>query len=136
MGRNLLGVAAGFIVWIIAWFGGEQILSAIWPEAIGVPQRAFQAAVENGGPFMADTALLLVHCALVSIVSILSGALTASITGEGNRAPMILGGLLLVLGLAKAAMSWSFVPLWYHIAFTALLVLMAMIGGRLRTTTK
>jgi hypothetical protein len=32
-------------------------------------------------------------------------------------------------------MSWPYVPLWYHVVFTALLVPMTILGGRLKTTT-
>lgn len=133
MVRIVLGVIAGFFAWMIAWFGGEKILSAIWP-AFGVHQRAFQAAIENGGQFSADTTMLLVHVVLGSVVSVISGFLAALIAGENKRAPLVLGLLLLVLALLKASMSWPYVPIWYHVIFTAILLPMTIIGGRLKTT--
>lgn len=123
MVRIVLGVIAGFVGWLIVWFGSEKILSAIWPESIGAHQRAFEEALTKGGPFTANTTLLLVHIVLVSIVSVMSGFLAALIAGENKRAPLVLGGLLLALGIAKAVMSWRYVPIWYHVSFTALLVL-------------
>ena len=78
--RIVLGVIVGFFSWAIAWFGGEKILSVIWP-AFGANQRAFQAAVENGGQFTANTSLLLTHIVLGSIVSVLAGFLAALIAG-------------------------------------------------------
>ena len=134
MVRIVLGVMAGFISWLIAWFGSEKILSAIWPEGFGAPQRAFQAAIENGGQFTADTRLLLTHIVLGSIVSVMSGILAALIAGENTRAPLVLGFVLLALGLLKAVMSWSYVPIWYHVIFTAILLPMAIMGGKLITT--
>ena len=85
MVRIVLGVIAGFFAWSIVWVGSEKILSAIWPE-FGVHQRAFQAAIENGGQFTADTTMLLTHIVLGSIVSVMSGFLAALIAGENARA--------------------------------------------------
>lgn len=133
--RIALGVIAGFIAWAIVWVGSEKILSAIWPEGFGAPQRAFQAAITNGGQFTADTRLLLMHIVLGSIVSVMSGYLAALSAGENTRAPLVLGFLLLAFGLLKAVMSWPYVPIWYHVIFTALLVPMAILGGKLYTTT-
>ena len=134
MVRIVLGVIAGFIAWSIAWVGGEKVLSAMMPEGFGAQQRAFQAAVENGGQFTADTTLLLTHIVLGSIVSVISGFLAALIARENRRAPLVLGFLLLALGLLKAVLSWPYVPLWYQVIFTALLLPMTIMGGKLKTT--
>jgi hypothetical protein len=130
--RIVLGVIVGFFAWMIAWFGGEKIISAVWP-AFGAHQAAFQAAIETGGQFTADTRPLLAHIVLGSIVSVISGFLAALVAGENKRAPLVLGFLLLALGLLKAVMSWQYVPVWYHVIFTAILLPMTIIGGRLRT---
>ena len=133
--RIVLGVIAGFFAWLIVWVGSEKILSAIWP-AFGVHQRAFEEAVKNGGQFTADTTMLLTHIVLGSIVSVMSGSLAALIAGENTRAPLVVGCLLLAMGILKAVMSWPYVPIWYHVIFTAILLPMAIIGGKLITTTK
>ena len=132
--RIVLGVIAGFFAWVIVWVGSEKILSAIWP-AFGVHQRAFEEAVKNGGQFTADTTMLLTHIVLGSIVSVMAGSLAALIAGENTRAPLVVGFLLLALGLLKAVMSWQYVPIWYHVIFTAILLPMAIMGGKLITTT-
>jgi hypothetical protein len=98
MVRIVLGVVAGFFGWLIAWFGSEKILSAIWPEGFGVHQRAFEAAITNGGQFTANSRLLLIHIVLASIVSVFSGFLAARIAAEHMRVPLILGCLLLAMG--------------------------------------
>jgi hypothetical protein len=131
--RIVLGVIAGFISWMIVWVGVEKILSAILPEWYGAPQLAFQNAVENGGQFTAETHLLLAHVVIGAIVSAMAGYLAALTAGENTRAPMVLGFLLLMMGLAKAYMSWPYVPLWYHVIFTAMLIPMAILGGKLRS---
>jgi hypothetical protein len=135
MVRIALGVIAGFFAWMIAWFGSEKILSAIWPVGFGAHQRAFEEAVKNGGQFTADTTMLLTHIVMGSIVSVMSGSLAALSAGENRRAPLVLGLLLLALGLLKMVMSWPYVPIWYHVIFTAILLPMAIMGGKLITTT-
>ena len=133
MVRIVLGVIAGFFAWVIAWFGGEKILSSIWPQ-FGANQAGFQAAIENGIQFTADTTMLLTHIVLGSIVSVISGFLAAMIAGGNKRAPLALGFLLLAFGLLKAAMSWPYAPIWYHLIFTALLLPMTIVGGKMKTT--
>jgi hypothetical protein len=137
MVRIVLGVISGFISWVIVWFGSEKILSAIWP-AFGVHQLAFEAAIKNGpaaSGFTADTTMLLTHIVLGSIVSVMSGFLAALIAGGNTRAPLVLGFLLVALGFLKVVMSWRYVPIWYHVAFTVVLFPMAILGGKLITTT-
>ena len=135
MVRIVLGVIAGFFAWVIAWVAIEKILSAALPEWYGAPQLAFQNAVENGGEFTAETRLLLMHLVIGSVVSLMAGYLAGSVAGENARAPLAVGCVLLVLGLLKAVMSWPYVPIWYHLLFTALLLPAAIVGGKLYTTT-
>jgi hypothetical protein len=128
--RIVLGSIGGFIGWIILWVGIEKGLSAMWP-AFGVHQKAFEDAIKNGGQFTADSTMLLTHIVMGSIVSILAGALAALIAGENSKAPLVAGSLLLLMGIAKAVMSWQYVPIWYHVIFTAMLLPLAIVGGRL-----
>lgn len=130
--RTILGVIAGFLAWGIVWFGSETVLSAVWPD-FGSHQAAFQEAIEHGGPFTADAGKLAVHIVLAVMVSAIAGFLSATVSGESKRAPLILGFLLLAVGLMKAAMSWPYVPVWYHVLFTAVLLPMAVGGGKLKT---
>lgn len=132
MVRIILGAIVGFIAWSIIWVGSEKILSAIFPEWFGVHQASFEAAVENGGLFMADTTILLSNIVRGSIISVISGFLAALIAGENNRSPLILGILLIAFGLFIVVMSWNYVPLWYHVIFTALLIPMTILGGKWR----
>src|ERR1700685_213958 len=126
-----LGVIAGFFAWIIVWFASEKLLSAIFPEGFGAHQRAFQAAIENHSEFTADTSLLLTHIVLGLFVSALAGFLAALTAGENMLAPLILGILLVAFGVLKAVMSWRYAPIWYQVAFTALLFPMVFVGGKL-----
>jgi hypothetical protein len=130
--RIVLGVIAGFIAWLMVWIGVEKILSAVWP-AFGVHQKAFEDVIKNGGQFTADNTMLLTHIVVGSIIAVGSGSLAALVAGENSRAPLIVGILLLLMGVLKAVMSWQYVPIWYHVIFTAILLPMAILGGRLTT---
>jgi len=135
MVRIILGAIAGFFAWSIVWVGSEKILSAIWPQWYGAHQVAFEAAIANGGQFTPDTTILLMNIVRGSIVSAMSGFLAAVIAGGNKRSPLILGVLLLAFDLLIVVLSWRLVPLWYGIIFTALLIPMTIIGGRLKKTT-
>jgi hypothetical protein len=128
--RIILGVVGGFIAWLIVWVGVEKIISAVWP-AFGVHQRAFENAIKNGGEFTADSTMLLMHIVLGSVISVGAGALAALVAGENARAPLFVGILLLAMGVLKAVMSWQYIPIWYHVIFTAMLLPMAFLGGKL-----
>jgi hypothetical protein len=129
--RATLGVVAGFFAWIIIWVGSEKIFSALSPDWYGAHQLAFTSVIKNGGQFSADATILVIHVICASVIAAIAGFLTALISRENKRAPLILGLVLLALGLLKAVMSWPYVPIWYHVMFTAVLVPMAMLGGRL-----
>jgi hypothetical protein len=62
---------------------------------------------------------------------VMSGFLAALIAGENKRAPLVLGFLLAAFGILKVVLSWPYVPLWYHVIFTALLIPMTTMGGKL-----
>ena len=134
MGRIVLGAIAGFFAWSIVWIGSEKILSAIWPEWYGAHQTAFEAAIANGGQFTPDTTILVMNIVRGSIVSMMSGFLAALIAGENKRSPLILGFLLVAFDLLIVVLSWRHVPLWYGVIFTALLIPMTIMGGKLKTT--
>ena len=133
MVRTILGVVAGFFAWMIVWFGFELALSAVWPE-FGAHQAAFQEAIEHDGPFTPNSTILVIHVVLASMVSAIAGLVAAWVAGGIKRVPLIVAFLLLAVGLLKAVMSWSYVPVWYHVLFTAVLLPMTILGGRLRTS--
>ena len=73
---------------------------------------------------------------LVPFVSLAAGFVAAVIARENKRAPIVLGFILLAMGFAKMAMTWSYVPIWYHALFTSTLILMPIASGKLKSGTK
>jgi hypothetical protein len=65
----------------------------------------------------------------------IAGASAALVARENSRAAMAVGFLLLALGIMKAVMSWPYVPVWYHVVFTAMLLPLAILGGNVINKT-
>lgn len=131
--RIVLAVIVGFLAWPIVFIGSEMILSAMWPEWYGAHQRAFTAAIKTGSAFTADNGILLIHIVCASVGAVVSGFLAALIARDNKRAPLIVGVVLTAVALLKAVMAWPYVPIWYHVIFTAVLIPMAIIGGKLKS---
>jgi hypothetical protein len=122
MGKIILGVIAGFIVWTVIFVGGESVLRAISP-SLAAPESA---------AFVDSTALLVGYLIRSIIASILAGLTAAFIAKENSRTPLALGIILLIVGLLVQIGAWNMLPVWYHLAFLILLVPMTILGGKLR----
>ncbi len=130
MGRIILGAIVGFVAWSAIWVGSEKAMSAIWPDWYGVHQAAFEKAVTEGGDFTPDTTILVMNVIRGSILAILCGFLAAVIARENRRSPLILGILLAAFCVMIMSMSMSYIPIWYPIIFTVVMIPMAMLGGK------
>jgi hypothetical protein len=122
MGRIVLAVIAGFLLWSILWFVAGQVVLAIEPDAYGPDGRT-----------VTNSALLLLFVIVALVVSVVSGWLAALLGRDGGRrAAMILAGLLLAVGLVVEIASWAYAPVWYHLVFLGLLVPATMVGAALK----
>ena len=135
MGRIILGVIAGFILWSILWIGSDQLLMAVWPEWYGEHQIMFQFAMNENKPFVPDSTILIMHIIRSIIISIIAGFFAAMIAKENSRSTLALGVLLLAFGTTVQLMAWNYLPIWYHLIFLVLLVPMTILGGKLKSTT-
>jgi hypothetical protein len=132
MVRIILAVIAGFLAWSIMWVGSEQVLSAVFPDWFGAHQIAFEKAMFNKEAFAPDSTILILNVVRGIIVTILTGFLAAVIAGENRRSTLILGILLLIFGLVVVALTWTLIPVWYHVVFSLMLVPMTILGGKLK----
>lgn len=133
--RIILAAIVGFVIWSVLWLGSEKALSALSPGWLGANQAAFEAAVSKGGDYTPDTSILILNIVRGSIVSVVTGFIAALIAGENRRTPWILGTMLVAFGLLVVVMSWKYIPVWYHVVFTLLLVPMTWVGARLKGPT-
>jgi hypothetical protein len=132
--RVIFGVIAGFVAWSILWVGSDQVLMTLSPDWYGAHQEAFQKAMFNKSEFTPDNTILAMHLVRAAIITLMSGFLAAFIARGNPNAPLGLGILLLIAGIAVEAMAWSYLPIWYHLIFLALLLPMSILGGRLKRT--
>ena len=130
--RVVLGVIAGFIAWSILWLGSDQVLMMISPGWYGAHQLAFQKAMFNKTEFTPENTILGMHLLRAVIITLMCGFLAAVIARGNRNAPLGLGILLLTFGAFVQAVAWSYLPVWYHIIFLALLIPMSILGGRLK----
>lgn len=132
MVRIILGIIVGFVVWTILWLGSEQTLSSLSPDWWGAHQIAFERAAVNGESFTVGTSILIVNMIRGAVITVISGFVAALIAGENKLSTVILGVLLLAFGLYVVAMTWSMIPVWYHVLFSAMLIPLTILGGRLK----
>ena len=133
MGRLGLAVIVGLFARALMWAASDTLFAAVWPGWFGAHEIAFQGTSYDRGTFTADSTILLTHVVFACLISTISGYIAALIARETRRAPLILGCMVLGLGLVKATMSWSYVPLWYHVVFTAFLLPMTVLGGKFKS---
>jgi hypothetical protein len=131
MGRIILGVIAGFVVWSIVWVGSAQVLGAVWPEYSEYNLRA-ERAIANGESLDTSWMIALVNLIRSFITSILAGYMAALVAGEYGRTTLALGVILVLVGIGVEYGTWNLAPAWYHILFVLFLLPMTVLGGKLR----
>ncbi|HUO87945.1 MAG TPA: hypothetical protein VMU08_02125 [Rhizomicrobium sp.] len=112
---------AGIVTWLAVVTGVSLALRA------GVPALAADLAKH------ATMTALWERLAISFLGSLLGGLVAALVSGERMRAPLIAGVLLLLWwGTYHVTMIWNQFPVWYHLTFFVSLVLLSVLGGRLR----
>ena len=132
--KIVLGVVAGFVVWSILWVGSDQVLTLASPGWYGAHQAATELALANRESFVADNTVMLIRLAVAAVATIMSGFLAAFIAGENRRAPLALGVILLIVGIAVQAAFWNVMPIWFHLIFLVLLLPLSILGGKIKQT--
>lgn len=132
--KIVLGVVAGFVAWSIIWVGSDQALVMASPGWYGAHQDRAYLALVNGESFAADNTIMATRLMISIVATLMSGFLAASIARENRRAPLILGIILLLVGVAVQLGAWNVMPVWFHVIFLVLLLPMSVLGGKLKKT--
>lgn len=132
MVRIILGAIVGFIVWTIFLIGSDQIWIALSPGWYGKHQMDFQSAVNNKTPFTADTTVMIISIIRSAIFTIVTGFISALVSKENFKSPVLLGIFLLAFGGFIHSMMLNNVPIWYHALILLPLIPLAILGGKLR----
>jgi hypothetical protein len=119
--RDILAIAAGFGLWSVLWLGGNQLVTRLFPGALG----------SDGST--SHTGLLVTLIGLSLVASAAAGYVTNAISlNPGNLPQIILGVVLLLVGIMVQRQSWALLPLWYHLVFLVMLIPAVLFGATLR----
>ena len=121
MGRLIAAVAVGFILWSVLWIGAGWVVTNAFPDSF------------SDGDQVTDNVVVLLLLIVVSFgISIIAGWTTGWLArASAEKAPWVLGLVLLAVGIWVESATWSQTPIWYHVFFLALLVPGVLIGARL-----
>jgi hypothetical protein len=116
----IAAVIAGYLLWTAIWLGGNAAF-------FGAAAEAARA----GTPVTEPTALI--GLLVLSIVASMAGGLVTALIGRASapRAARLLGGALLLTGIAVQASAWALMPVWYHLLFLGLLLPVTLLGASL-----
>lgn len=103
MARSIIGVIVGYIVMFIL-----QVAAFMTIYTIVGPDWSFKP-----GSYQASTRWTVMQFAVILITSIIAG-LVCALIAKGGQAPMVLAGVVLVLGLALGALAISMRPADTH----------------------
>lgn len=121
MGKIVLGVIVGFVVWTILWLGSDAIIIAIMPD---IAPTAELTNITN--------MYLIIKLISSVIFSIIAGFVAVLLSKEFSKTTLSLGVLLLLVGILVQVGVWNVIPLWYHLTFLVLLIPITILGGKFK----
>ena len=123
MGRSILAVLAGAVLWAVLWLGSNVTLAAVFPGQI-VPNE-----------YIGHVGILMTLLTLCIAFSLLAGYVTGVVARTNLvKHGLALGILQLGLGIFFQAQYWQLMPLWYHLVFLTMLLPGNVYGAWLRDT--
>jgi hypothetical protein len=119
MTRNILGVVAGLVAWLLVAAILGFIMRNSWP--------AYAAVAET---MRFTLPMMLVRLSIGALATLSAGFVTALIT-RSAVARLVPGVLLLVAFIPQHVMLWDKFPIWYHLTFLLSLVPLTYVGSRI-----
>jgi len=119
MVRNILGVVAGLVVWIVVASVAGRIMSASWPA---------YAAVASAMTF---TLLMMIARLSIGAVATVSMGMVTGAMSQSVVARLTPGVLMLILFIPEHVKLWETFPVWYHLTFLLSLVPLTYAGVRI-----
>jgi len=119
--RLILGAVLGVVAWVAVVIGVSLVLREVAP--------ALSAAMN----LHATTTALGERLAVSFLGSLVGGLVSALVAGDRSRAPLATGVLMLLIFVPYHTTIWTQFPIWYHLTFFVSLLLLSLLGGRLRS---
>ena len=123
MMRGSIAVVAGLITWVVIATGLDVLLRIALPGyAASEPQFNFTLS------------MMIARLALPGAVpSVGAGFVSAWIARSDRRVIVVLIIILLAIFLPAHYRLWEKFPLWYHLTFLGSLILLTLLGARLKS---
>ena len=118
MGKQIVGVVVGLMVWFAAALVAGVLLRALWPEYVAA-----------SGDMSFTLPMKLTRLSIGALTTVAAGAVTALI-GRSSWMAAVTGALLLLMFVPEHISLWDKFPIWYHLTFLTSLVPLALAGGR------
>jgi hypothetical protein len=118
MARNILGVVAGLVLWLIVTTIAGLVLRAAWPA---------YARVADAMVF--TLSMMIARLSIGAVATIVAGVGSGSIA-RASIAKLMPGLLLLIFFIPVHASLWEKFPVWYHLTFLVSLLPLTYIGNR------
>ena len=119
MGKHILGVVVGLMVWLAAVVMAGVLLRSVWPEYVAA-----------SGDMSFTLPMKLTRLSIGALTTLAAGAVSAFI-GRSRRTAVVTGALLLLIFIPDHIRLWNTFPVWYHLTFLSSLVPLAVVGGRM-----
>jgi len=120
--RAIVGMVAGYATWTVLWLGGNALLFGETSRVIGE------------GRAVTATGTLVGVIVLSIVCSIVAGLTAAKIAAsKAAGAVVVMALLLLATGIGVQMGVWALMPVWYHLAFLALIAPVTIASGRWST---
>jgi hypothetical protein len=119
MGKQILGVVVGLMVWFAAALVAGVLLRSVWPEYVAA-----------SGDMSFTLPMKLTRLSIGALTTFAAGAVTVLIARSSWMA-VITGAVLLLVFIPEHISLWDKFPIWYHLTFLASLVPLAVAGGRI-----
>jgi hypothetical protein len=118
MTKNIVGVVAGLVVWVIVATVAGFIMRVSWPA---------YASVASAMTFTLP--MMIARLSIGALATIAMGIVTAAIA-KSVIVRLMPGVLMLLIFIPQHVMLWEKFPVWYHLAFLLSLVPLTYLGGR------
>src|SRR5262245_5476384 len=120
MAKQILGVVAGLVAWVVVVTIAGVIMRGSWPA---------YASVADAMTFTLP--MMFARLAIGAVATIAAGWVAAMISRRSTIAALLPGVLLLIAFIPQHISLWEKFPIWYHLTFLLSLVPLTFAGGKL-----
>ena len=120
MAKNILGVVAGLVIWVVAVSVAGLIMRAAWPA---------YASVADAMTFTLP--MMIARLSIGAVATVAAGWVAGTITRRSTIATVLPGVLLLLAFIPQHISIWEKFPVWYHLTFLLSLIPLTFAGGKM-----